>query len=198
VPGLRVLSPTSFGDPGGLLERTILDSEDPVLFVENKLLYLLTVNGELEDLDLQTITGQEVKERKQEHSPLYRLTVKGAPAPTLTLAAYGYMAELARQAMLKLAYEYEIFTELIIPTDLSAFDLHPSTPRLLAIEEGTRTLGWGAEIVARAVDVPGARLMTARRLAARDLPIPASGPLEALVLPGVHDIIQAARAAVME
>jgi pyruvate/2-oxoglutarate/acetoin dehydrogenase E1 component len=197
VPGLRVLSPTYLGDPGGLLEQIILESEDPVLFVENKLLYLLTVNGELEDLDVETITGHEAKEREQERFPLYRLTVKGAPAPTLTLAAYGYMAELARQAMLKLAYGYEIFTELIVPTDLSAFDLQPSTPRLLVIEEGTLTLGWGAEIVARAVDVPGARLMAARRLAARDLPVPASGPLEALVLPGVNDIIQAARAAVV-
>jgi pyruvate/2-oxoglutarate/acetoin dehydrogenase E1 component len=200
TPGLRVVAPTHLGDPGGLLEQIILETQDPVLFVENKLLYLLPVNGEMKELELQLVSAQKVKNREQEGfsipCPLYRLMVKGAPTPALTLAAYGYMAELARQAMLRLAYEYEIFTELIIPTDLTAFNLPLSTSRLLAIEEGTLALGWGAEIVARAAETLGSRLKIARRLAARDLPVPASGPLEALVLPGVDDIIQAARAAV--
>ncbi|HLF89010.1 MAG TPA: thiamine pyrophosphate-dependent enzyme, partial [Anaerolineales bacterium] len=40
APGLRVLAPTAFGDPGALLEHAILHDPDPVLFVENKLLYL--------------------------------------------------------------------------------------------------------------------------------------------------------------
>ena len=202
VPGLRVVSPTHLGDPGHLLERIILETQDPVLFVENKLLYLLPVKGGLDDVELQTIGAQKVKDWEPKQSlvpcPLYRLTVKGAPAPTLTLAAYGYMAELARQAMLKLAYEFEIFTELIVPTDLTAFDLPLSTSRLLAIEEGTLTLGWGAEIITQAVEGLGARLKIVQRVAARDLPVPASGPLEARVLPGVNDIVQAARAAVEE
>jgi pyruvate/2-oxoglutarate/acetoin dehydrogenase E1 component len=200
TPGLSVVAPTHFGDPGSLLEQIILETQDPVLFVENKLLYLLAVNGGMEELELQPVSAQKAKNREQERCsipcPLYRVTVKGAPAPTLTMAAYGYMAELARQAMLKLVYEYEIFTELFIPTDLKDFNFPLSTSRLLVIEEGTLTLGWGAEIVARAAEALGSRLKIARRLATRDLPVPASGPLEAMVLPGVDDIIQAARAAV--
>jgi pyruvate/2-oxoglutarate/acetoin dehydrogenase E1 component len=200
VPGLHVVAPVHIGDPGGLLERIILDTRDPVLFIENKLQYLLQVNGGLEDIDLQVIPTQESKSSGQGYSPLlcplHRLIVKGAPDPVLTLAAYGYMADLARQAMLKLAYEHEIFTELIIPTDLSTFSLRPTTQRLLAIEEGTLTLGWGAEIITRAVEELGPRLKIARRVAARDLPVPASGSLENRVLPGVDDIVQTARAAV--
>ena len=200
VPGLQVVSPAHISDPGRLLEQVILETQDPVLFVENKLQYLLPVGGGLDELELQTLPVQQVHERAPMGfsfpCPLYRLTVKGAPAPTLTLAAYGYMAELARQAMLKLAYEDEIFTELFIPTDLKVFDLGLSTPRLLVIEEGTLTLGWGAEIISRAAQAMGPRLKNACRLAARDLPVPASGSLESLVLPGIGDIIQAARAAV--
>jgi pyruvate/2-oxoglutarate/acetoin dehydrogenase E1 component len=200
VPGLRVVSPTHLGDPGGLLEQIILETQEPVLFIENKLQYLLPVKVGLEELELQTVAGQnEFNTRSDQLTipyPQYRITVKDAPAPSLTLAAYGYMAELARQAMLKLAYEFEIFTELFIPTDLTAFHLDLSTSRLLAIEEGTRTLGWGAEIVSRAAERLGPRLKYAGRVAARDLPVPASGPLEARMLPGVEDIIQSARAAV--
>lgn len=200
TPGLGVVAPTHLGDPGGLLEQIILETQDPVLFVENKLLYLLQVNGGIEELELQPVTTQKVKTGQKERfsipSPLYRLAVKGAPAPTLTLAAYGYMAELARQAMLKLAYEDEIFTELIVPTDLTDFDLPLSTSRLLAIEEGTLALGWGAEIISRAAEKLGSGLAFSHRVAARDLPVPASGPLEAKVLPGVEDIIRAARAGV--
>lgn len=196
APGLGVVSPTHVGDPGRLLEQIILETQDPVLFVENKLLYLLPVNGGLDDLELQSITPRHEKGnlsyRLSIPCPQYRLSVKGAPAPALSLVAYGYMAELSRQAMLKLAYEHEIFTELLIPTDLKAFEPSLSTSRLLVIEEGTLTLGWGAEVLSRTVEALGSRLSIAHRLAARDLPIPASGALEALVLPGVADIIQAA------
>lgn len=61
------------------------------------------------------------------------------------------------------------------------------------MEEGTLTLGWGAEVLARAAENLGPRLQKAQRLAALDLPVPASGPLESQVLPGVDQIVQAAR-----
>ncbi|MBM3145911.1 MAG: hypothetical protein FJ010_13280, partial [Chloroflexi bacterium] len=129
----------------------------------------------------------------------YSLTLKAAPPPVLTIAAYGYMTELARQAMLELAYEHEVFAELIVPTQLYPFEIAPildsvrRTGRLLAVEEGTLTLGWGAEILARISEEIGPGLLVARRVAARDLPVPASGLLEESVLPGVEDIVHAAR-----
>ena len=109
------------------------------------------------------------------------------------------MAELARQALLKLAYEHEIFAELVVPTRLAPSEMQPilasvmQTGRLLTIEEGTRSLGWGSEVLANCSEQLGAQLRQSYRLAARDLPIPASGPLEAAVLPGLDEIIQAAR-----
>jgi len=79
----------------------------------------------------------------------------GGAAGGYNLVAYGYMAELARQAACQLAYESEIFTELVIPTQLAPFEaggcagIGASTGRLLSIEEGSLSLGWGAEILAR-------------------------------------------------
>jgi pyruvate/2-oxoglutarate/acetoin dehydrogenase E1 component len=187
VPGLVILAPSNLDDPGSLLERTILSTQDPVLFVENKLLYLLPMLDEdiLKEFDLalgETLT----------------LTLHDAPPPAITITAYGYMAELARQAILRLAYEQEVFAELIVPSRLSPFDIATllaslqRTKKLLTVEEGTYSLGWGAEVLARVAESPEISILAAQRLAARDLPIPASGPLEDTVLPGVEDIIQAA------
>lgn len=195
VPGLQVLAPCSISangfDAGRLLKDTILNTEDPVLFVENKLLYLLPISGSFADFDLALCSADGC-------TPCYRLSLRGAPEPILTIAAYGYMADLARQAALRLAYEYEIFCEVITPTQLAPFAAGPviasvrRTGRLLCIEEGTLSLGWGAEIVAQTAEQAGQHLKLARRAAALDLPVPASGPLEAQVLPSVETIITTA------
>jgi pyruvate/2-oxoglutarate/acetoin dehydrogenase E1 component len=200
VPGLRVLAPSVIGNPGDLLACAILIGDDPTLFVENKLLYLLPVQKktDLVDFELNTVPLDGRGVGQKGIGVTYLLTVRGAPPPVLTLASYGYMAELARQAMLKLAYEYEVFTELVIPTQLAPFEIEPilasvrRTGRLLTIEEGSLSLGWGAEIVARTVEALGAGLQAARRLAALDLPVPASGPLESTVLPSLENLVEIA------
>lgn len=198
APGLRVLAPTALGDPGALLEHAILHDPDPVLFVENKLLYLAKLHTP-ESLQDFTLTPRPPLPPGEGEYPVYQLNVRGAPVPVLTIAAYGYMAELAREAMLKLAYEEEIFAELIVPTQLSPFEMEPvlasvrRTGRLLAVEEGTFTLGWGAEIVARVAEALGPELKIARRLAAREAPIPAARTLEEAALPGVNEILEMAK-----
>ena len=195
APGLRVLAPCTLGDPGELLATAILEGEDPTLFVENKLLYLLPVLDGNALADFEVVTSPL---SPSPYSPVFTLSIRGAPPPALSLAAYGYMADLARQAMVKLAYEHEVFCEMVVPTQLSPFHLEAviesarRTGRLLAAEEGTLSLGWGAEVVARTAEALGPGLRAARRLAGRDLPIPASLPLEAAALPGVDDIVRAA------
>ncbi len=198
VPGLRVLAPNTLSDPGELLRRAILEQDDPVLFVENKVLYPKQVadSAALADFEIHVSTG--------EFAPRHTLRLKGAPAPVLTLSAYGYMAELARDALTRLAFEHEIFCELVVPTQLAPLPASGALPpallaslqhsrRLLTIEEGTYSLGWGAEQLARAAQHFGSRLQAARRLAAAEQPIPAARNLEEAALPNVEDIIRAAR-----
>ena len=194
VPGLRVLAPTALGYPGELLAQAVAD-DDPVLFIENKLLYLQRLHNEDSSNDFElhrhSVAGT--------YAPTYSLSMRGAPPPELTILAYGHMAELAREAILRLAYEHEIFAELIVPTQLSPFENKRiissvrRTHKVLVAEEGTLTLGWGAEMLARLSEELGANLHMARRMAAREFPIPASGPLEISVLPGIDDIVEAAR-----
>jgi pyruvate/2-oxoglutarate/acetoin dehydrogenase E1 component len=206
VPGLRVLAPCALGDPGRLLRHAILDDDDPVLFIENKLLYLQPIQDKrtLQEFELsqQTLSSPLISNAAlspADYAPAYTLNIRGAPPAQLTLATYGFALGLAQQAALRLAYEHEIFVEIVVLTQLSPFVIDPilasvkRTSRLLTLEEGSYSLGWGAEILAQVSAAMGGRLKQAARLAAKDLPIPASGPLEAQVLPSVEDILHLAQ-----
>jgi len=197
VPGLKVVAPTALGSPGKLLRQAILESEEPVLFIENKLLY----SSPLLSSDIAqefSVNSFESSTASGKYTPTYSLQVQAAPQPVLTMVAYGYMAELARQAIHDLAFQHEIFTELIVPTQLSPYDIEPiltgvrKTGHLLVIEEGTRIGGWGAEILAQVSEILGIGMQSCMRVAARDLPVPASNILETTVLPQIDDIVQAA------
>jgi pyruvate/2-oxoglutarate/acetoin dehydrogenase E1 component len=129
--------------------------------------------------------------------PTYRLQIQDAPAPALTLVTYGYMASLALEAALELAYRHEIFSEVLVYTQLSPLLPDPLLEslaggrNLLVLEEGAREHGWGAGVVALAAE-KAAQPFAVARLAALDLPIPAAGSLEAQVLPDQKAIVQAA------
>ena len=211
VPGLRVLAPVNLSAPGAggpdeLLYAAICAQNDPLLFVENKLQYLLPVYtpADLPDFEIAVEYGaggapEGFSSDFSAHAPCYRLTIQGAPPPVVTLAAYGYMAELARQAALRLAYEDEIFCEVVVPTQLAPFALQPlldavgRSGRLLAIEESSGDLGWSAEVLARAAEGLGTRLKAARRLSAAPIPVPASPALEQAALPQLDDILKKVR-----
>jgi len=190
TPGLRVVAVASVDDPGELLRRAVLEDDDPVLFIEHKLLY---------PCDVFSIDGSDeyAVVRRGVRYPVYHMCLTGSPRPVLTIVAYGYMAEICRQAMRSLAYENEIFCELIVPTQLSPFDMemlseHASrTHRVLTVEEGAGTMGWGAEVVARLHEgVPS--LQRVARIGAFDMPVPAAASLEAAVLPSVEKVKRAA------
>lgn len=196
VPGLRVLAPTGFLDPGGLLQ-TAIDDPGPVLFVENKLQYQRR-------LDDQAFAALETTTRSQEgYARSATVVVSGAPRPELTIAAYGDMADRAAEAQIRLAYEQEIFAELVVLEQLDPLgpdrdlpvalsDSLRTTRRLLTVEEGTYTHGWGAEVVARASEGVNERIAV-RRVAALDSPVPAARSLEASVLPDIDAILVAAQ-----
>ncbi len=202
VPGLTVLAPfhlqgpSDLGEPGRLLYNAIMDWDDPVLFVEHKLQYPLSL------LSPDALAEMDWANAAEAHGldfPFYTFAVRGAPKPQITLAAYGYMAHLALEAVHHLAYEDEIFCELAVPVCLSPFGLGPlldsvrRTGSLLAVEEGTLTLGWGAEVLARSAEALGADLHRANRLAARETAIPSAPALEAECLPDVADIVAQVR-----
>jgi len=63
----------------------------------------------------------------------------------------------------------------------------------VTVEESSLTLGWGAEVIARVQESLSGRGLAARRVAARDLPVPAAPTLENEVLPQLEDILLGVR-----
>jgi pyruvate/2-oxoglutarate/acetoin dehydrogenase E1 component len=190
APGLRVVAVNSLVKPEDVLCQAVLEDDDPVLFIEHKRLYPQELFSAGKEFVLENTAGVY---------PWSFLRIAGAPRVDMTIATYGYMAEVGRQAQERLAYEHEIFTEMVVPTQISPFGLTPllerasKTGNVLAVEEGTLNLGWGAEVAAQILESLGPTT-NFRRVAAQNLPVPAAANLESAVLPNVEDIIQAALA----
>ena len=193
IPGLRVVAPNALCDPKALLLGAIFSDDEPTLFVEHKLLYVSRLG------QVQQVGNLEITRPKSSLLyPVVSVRVAGAPSAVVTIATYGHTANLVLEAVWRLAIEQEVFAEVIIPTCLSPLDPAPilssvqRTGRLLTVEEGAVSLGWGSEVVSRVVESkPNGCHLVARRLGAWDLPIPSSRPLEDAVLPSVQDIFDA-------
>jgi pyruvate/2-oxoglutarate/acetoin dehydrogenase E1 component len=193
TPGLRVVAVNSFVDVRRLLLQCIFESQDPTLFVEHKLLYPAAVKT-ADCPDLAVTPGA---------TPFEPVTIRiaGAPTAAVTVATYGYMAELVFEAMRKLAFEEEIFVEAVVFTALypcntgSVTSLARASAKLITVEEGSGFAGWGAELVSSVAERCPAPI-TFRRVAAQERPLPCERQLEATSLPSIDTICAAIREAV--
>jgi acetoin:2,6-dichlorophenolindophenol oxidoreductase subunit beta len=184
IPGLKVVLPATPYDAKGLLKSALRD-ENPVIFIEHKLLY-----------------GTKGAVPEEEYTvPLGVADVK-RPGSDVTLVSYSRTVLQALEAAQEAAQE-GIETEVIDLRCTSPLDVDcilasvQKTGRLVIAHEAHRRLGLGAEIAAlvqeQAFDYLDGPIL---RVAALDVPIPASKPLEDAVLPGKSQILAALRAAV--
>ena len=192
VPGLRTIACNAFTDPKTALAAAILGSEDPVLFVEHKLLYGCKLRDaeKLQEMDSERSAGDW---------PAQTLRFRGGMAPQVTFATYGYMAELVYEAMMTLAIEYEVFSEAVIYTQLKPLDVSPilrsiaATGRLVTVEEAGVIAGWGSEVIATVGEhLPKGKGLRSHRVGAKDVPIPTTRPLEEAALPSALNIVETA------
>ncbi len=179
IPGIKILAPSTPYDVKGLLKAAIRD-DNPVLFVENKLLYDLT--GEVPEGEIIIPIGKAkvVKEGKD-----------------ITLISYSRMLHTAIEAS-KTLEEQDMDVEVIDLTCLKPLDMTTisnsvkKTGRVVFVEESHKTGGIGAEVCARIIEnclpyIDG-RIV---RIGAADVPIPCSSFLESQVLPSKESIVAA-------
>jgi pyruvate dehydrogenase E1 component beta subunit len=182
IPGLKVVMPSSAYHAKGLLLSAIYD-DNPVIFIEHKLLYKTSSHVPEEMYRLPLSQTQVVRRGRD-----------------LTVVATSIMVQRALQAADQLSQE-GIELEVIDPCTLSPLDEEPiiasvcQTGRALIVHEAVGTGGYGGEIAyrigaSRAFDYLEAPV---RRLTGLDIPIPYNRNLERHAAPQVENIVAEAR-----
>ncbi|CAD6218594.1 unnamed protein product [Miscanthus lutarioriparius] len=187
VPGLKVLTPYSSEDTRGLLKAAIRDP-DPVIFLENELLYgeSFPVSAEVLDSSFCLPIGKAKIERE---------------GKDVTITAFSKMVGYALQAAEILSKEgisaEVINLRSIRPLDRAAINASVrKTNRLVTVEEGFPQHGIGAEICMSVVEESFEYLdAPVERIAGADVPMPYAANLERMAVPQVDDIVRAAKRA---
>jgi pyruvate/2-oxoglutarate/acetoin dehydrogenase E1 component len=182
VPGLKVVMPSTPYDAKGLLLAAI-DDNNPVLFIEHKLLY--KTRGDVPEEAYRLPLSQTRVAREGKH---------------LTVVATSVMVSRALAAAEELAKE-GIELEVVDPRTLKPLDDAPiiasvvKTGRALVVHEAVEMGGFGGEIVARIASSEAFDYLEApvRRLAGLDIPIPYNRELEYHTVPQVESIVREAR-----
>lgn len=182
APGLKVVAPSSPYDAKGLLLAAIYD-DNPVIFVEHKLLY--KIKGHVPEEMYRVPLSQTNIVREGSH---------------VTVVATSVMVQRALEAAEQLSQE-GIELEVVDPRTLSPLDDQPivesviKTGRALVVHEAPITGGYGGEVVARIAGSEAFDYLDApiRRLAGRDMPIPYNRTLEYHTVPQVENIAEEAR-----
>ncbi len=184
VPGLKVVMPSTAHDAKGLLKSAVRD-DDPVMFIEHKLLYL--EKGPVPEEDYTIPLG--VAEVKRE-------------GRDITIVATSSMVGKSLAAADELEAE-GISCEVVDPRTLFPLDRETilnsvkKTGRCLITHEAVQRCGWGAEIAAtlarEAFDYLDAPI---ERVCGMETPVPFAPKLESHVIPDKDDVIAGVRAVI--
>ncbi len=179
VPGLKIVNPSTPYDAKGLLKTAIRD-DNPVMFFEHKQLYF--TQGEVPEEEYIIPFG--VADIKREGTDV-------------TLIATMNMVPLSLKVAEKLQKD-GISAEVIDPRTLVPLDKKlllesvKKTGRVVIVDEGVKTCGVAAELMAIIVEEGFEYLkVPIKRVTTFDIHIPFSKPLEEFVIPTETRIIEA-------
>jgi pyruvate dehydrogenase E1 component beta subunit len=186
VPGLKLVFPSTPYDAKGLLKTAIRDN-NPVIFVEHKLLY-----------------GKRGFVPKDEYFLPFGEACIRKEGKDVTVISYSLMVQLS----LEVAEELEgqgLSAEVIDLRTLKPLDSKTliesvkKTGRAVIVEEGCKGGGVGAEIGMQILEGAFGYLdAPILRVAAKDIPIPYSPSLEKVTIPTKEDIKRAIKEVVLQ
>jgi pyruvate dehydrogenase E1 component beta subunit len=197
TPGLKVALPSDPYDARGLLAAAIRD-DNPVLFLEHKLLYGSTSAGGKAKSATRFLTTLRPAPEEDYTIPLGLADVK-REGRDVTVVATQYMLHLSLRVADRLAEE-SISLEVIDPRTVVPLDMDTisrsvrKTGRLVVVSEEVLTCGFASEVVARVAETCHELLKAApQRVGTFDSPIPFAPESEKFVLPSEDKIAAAVR-----
>jgi pyruvate dehydrogenase E1 component beta subunit len=182
VPGLIVIAPYSAADCKGLLKAAIR-SEDPVVFLENELLYGQSFDvPKLDDYVLPIGKARVAREGKDVTLVSYSIGVGVALDAATQLAEQGIEAEVIDLRTLRPLDKETVLRSLA------------KTNRLVCVEEGWPVCSVSSELMAICMEEGFDDLdAPVLRVTNKDVPLPYAANLEKLALIKVADVVEAAK-----
>jgi len=182
VPGMKVVMPSTPGDAKGLLKSAIRDN-DPVLFMEHKLLYR-RLKGPVPDEEYLTPIGKGDVKRDGED---------------ISIIATGAMVQCSLEAA-DILEEKGIRAEVVDPRSILPLDEEiilesvEKTGHAIIVHEAPRFGGFGGEIAGLLAD-KGIDYLDGpvKRVGGVFCPIPSSFEMEQFYLPNAEKIVKAAQ-----
>ena len=183
VPGLIVIAPYDAADAKGLMKAAIR-SEDPVVFLENELLYGRSFDvPKLDDHVLPIGKARIVRPGQHVTLVSYSIGVGIALEAAATLAGEGIEAEVIDLRTLRPLDKRTVLESLA------------RTNRMVVVEEGWPTCSIASEIMAIAMEEGFDDLdAPVLRVADEDVPLPYAANLEKLALIDAARVVKAAKA----
>ena len=184
IDNVKTVALNTFINPA-IIYEAVYEERHPVLVIENKTDYGKKM--------LQHPAKNFVYERNHDVFPVIRIRPAVSPA-TLSIVAYGGMADIVAAAMEDIFMQTDFIPELIVPSLISHLPIDlvaasaGKTGRLLVIEEGTAFAGIGSELIAAVAEITGTAIKV-KRIAAYPVPIPSVKSLENMVVPEKKRII---------
>ncbi len=194
TPGLKVVCPSNPYDAKGLLYAAIKD-ENPVIFLEHKLLYG-GKGGRKEKSSIDPIKEVPIDAYEVELGTLKEVRA-GQDVTILANMMMVYRSLAAAELLTEMGISAQVIDmRCLVPLDMDLLiESVKKTNRVLIVEEDNLTGGWGAEIAARLGDEVFYYLdAPIKRLAAPDTPAPTSASLEEEYLPSTDRIVEAVQA----
>lgn len=179
IPGLVVVAPSTPADTKGLLKAAI-QSDDPVVFIENAMIYGDTGPRPAPDEVFEIGKAKLVRAGSDVTLLSYSGTVKRALAAATVLEARGIQAEV-------------IDLRTLAPLDTEAiFSSVAKTKRVVVVSEDVTTAGVGAELCTLVAENLFDVLAAApARVSAADVPVPFSPVLEEVIAPTTARVVGA-------
>ena len=185
-PGLKVISPYSAEDCRGLLKAAIRDP-DPIVFLENELLYGVAFDTPDEALspDFTLPIGKAKIEKQGSHVTLvaHSKAVGTCLDAAKELAGNGIECEVINLRSLRPLDEETIIQSVV------------KTHHLITVEQGWPQCGIGSEICARIIESPAFDYLDAPvvRVTGVDVPMPYTQTLEQHAIPVASDVVLAVK-----
>lgn len=189
IDNIKTAAINTFFDPA-ILYDSILQEEHPVIVIENKTDYGKKI--------LHHQAANFVYEINDAPFPVVKVRPV-VSVPSLTIVAYGGMADIVNNILNDIFLQTDFKPELIVPSLISELPVDiiiqsaATTKRLLVIEEGSAFAGIGAELIAQVTEQMDIKIRI-KRISAHAVPIPSVKTLEHIVLPEKERIIQEIKA----